>query len=367
MRLDGVVRGAIRSGSMAGSERVVSVVVAFRDARRTLPSCVQSLCSQAVPGWRVEIALVDDGSTDGGVGLVRDVPGVTTLREAWSGPYVARNKGVRATSGSVVAFTDADCVAADGWLAALLGPFGDPAVHLVLGRRVAPARSRPLALLLEYEHARDAYVLGGERPELYYGHTNNMAVRRETLERLGPFVEGMRGSDTVLVRRVVDAHSTGSVVYCPSAVVTHLELGGLRAYYGKVFTYGRHRRLTAALGTADPLSTADRLAVAETALAAVGGEQATRLELGALLGVGAAAWWLGSLTAYAPLHFGRSRQVAPAAPIPLAEHPPPLLEDPHDRPVRGEAVDVHLRPTDHQVDVDRRDVDPGGEPAVVVE
>ena len=50
-----------------------------------------------------------------------------------------------------------------------------------------------------------------------------------------------------------------------------------------------------------------------------------------------------------------------------AEHPPPLLEDSHHRPVRAEAVDVHLGPTDHQVDVDRRDVDPGGEPAAVVE
>ena len=50
-----------------------------------------------------------------------------------------------------------------------------------------------------------------------------------------------------------------------------------------------------------------------------------------------------------------------------AEHPSPLLEDSHDRPVRAEAVDVHLGPTDHQVDVDRRDVDPLGEPAVVVE
>ena len=53
--------------------------------------------------------------------------------------------------------------------------------------------------------------------------------------------------------------------------------------------------------------------------------------------------------------------------LPACEHPPPLLEDPHERPVRADAVHVHLRPADHQVDVDRRDVDPGGEAAVVVE
>ncbi len=292
---------------MTASERVVSVVVAFRNAAGTLARCVDAIRAQVVPGLRLEVVLVDDGSTDGGESVVREVPGVRMLRQPWSGPYVARNAGVRASSGSVVAFTDADCIAADGWLRELVAPLDDSSVHLVLGRRVAVARSRRLGLLLAYEHARDTYVLEGVRPELYYGHTNNMAVRRDTIERLGPFVEGMRGSDTLLVRRVVDAHSTASVVYRPTAVVTHLELGGLPAYYGKVLTYGRHRRLTSALGTAAPLSTADRLAVADSALASVGGGRVARLELLALLGLGAVAWWAGSVSAYAPGRLGRAR------------------------------------------------------------
>jgi glycosyltransferase involved in cell wall biosynthesis len=294
-----------------GAERLVSVVVAFRDARRTLARCVDSLLSQVVPGWAIEIVLVDDGSRDGSAALVPAVPGVRLVRQGWAGPYVARNNGVRESTGSVVAFTDADCVARDGWLAALLAPLSDPAARLVLGRRVAASDARRLSLLLEYEHARDAYVLGGGRRELYYGHTNNMAVRRETFERLGPFVERMRGSDTVLVRRVVDAHSTAAVVYRPDALVTHLELGGLGAYYGKVFTYGRHRRLTATLGTARPLALADRRAIAAKALGSIGGGTARRIELGALLGLGAGAWWLGSLSAYAPGRPGRSRRIGP--------------------------------------------------------
>ena len=50
----------------------------------------------------------------------------------------ARNTGVGAATGAVIAFLDDDAVAAPGWLASLLAPFDDPTVGCV-GGRVEPA------------------------------------------------------------------------------------------------------------------------------------------------------------------------------------------------------------------------------------
>ncbi len=287
------------------TDRTVSVVVAFHDARSTIERCIESLQGQVLDDWDVELIAVDDGSHDDSAKLA-EACGVHLVRQPRGGAYVARNRGVRESTGSIVAFTDADCVAHPGWLAGLLDAFADPHVQLVLGKRVAPVEDRALSRLLMYEHARDAYVLEGEDPEIYYGHTNNLAVRRETFEQLGPFVERMRGSDTVLVRRVVDGRGCEAVRYRSDAVVTHLELGGLRAYYRKVFTYGRHRRLTAELGSARPLSTRDRIAIADRAVAELRGGMAAALELRLLLAGGVIAWWLGSISAFAPGRLGRA-------------------------------------------------------------
>ena len=57
--------------------------------------------------------------------------------------------------------------------------------------------------MAEYERTKDEWVLSSGDPEIHYGYTCNMAVRRETFETLGPFERLPRGADTLFVRRVV--------------------------------------------------------------------------------------------------------------------------------------------------------------------
>jgi glycosyltransferase involved in cell wall biosynthesis len=87
----------------------VSVVIPAYRAARTVAAAVGSALAQTRPP--AEVVVVDDGSPDDIAGaLTRYACRVTLLRQPNGGVAVARNRGVAATRGDVVAFLDADDV-----------------------------------------------------------------------------------------------------------------------------------------------------------------------------------------------------------------------------------------------------------------
>ena len=98
----------------------VSVVVASYNGERTLKACLQSLGQLQYPDY--EVILVDDGSTDSTRQIAVLHPEVRYFRhEKNLGLSVARNTGIAAASGEIIAFTDADCRADEDWLYYLIG------------------------------------------------------------------------------------------------------------------------------------------------------------------------------------------------------------------------------------------------------
>jgi glycosyltransferase involved in cell wall biosynthesis len=91
----------------------VSVIVAARDAARTLPSTLDSIAAQTFRDW--ELIVVDDGSGDGTASIAQAFAGgpLRLLRnESSLGPAAARNAAVREASGELIASLDSD----DRWL-----------------------------------------------------------------------------------------------------------------------------------------------------------------------------------------------------------------------------------------------------------
>ncbi len=237
----------------------ISVVVPCYNAEGTIKYCIEALFSQNYPADQYEIIIVDNNSTDKSAEIVRRYPRVRLLSERKQGSYVARNRGLAEAKGEIIAFTDSDCVPVIGWLENIMAAMRSPGVDIVQGSRRFASNSTSLSLLAAYGAEQVAYIFSSCTREIYYGYTNNMAVRRSLFDRLGSFQEIARGADTVFVRRAVDEYACDVVRYCPGAGVQHLEITSIWDFYRKQFIYGqstqRNRKL---LGSSKPLSPAER-------------------------------------------------------------------------------------------------------------
>ena len=233
----------------------------FRNEEGHIARCLEALRHQQGFDGEHEVVAVADRSTDASAAVVGRFPGVRLLVSRTPGPYAARNVGIDATDGEIVAFTDGDCEPTVDWLQRIGEAFEQPDVAAVVGVRTLGRDSFSLSLLSAYDLARDDYIFGGTRAELYYGSANNIAFRREALDEFGPFAERRRGADTLLIRQLVNRRGPGAVVYSPRVIVRHLEITRATDYYRKCFVYGRSMRRLHGMAPGRPLRTSERIAV----------------------------------------------------------------------------------------------------------
>lgn len=86
---------------------LVSIVIPVYNGVEFITRALASGTAQSYP--KIEILVVDDGSTDATASLVQSFPGpIQLLRQENAGPAAARNRGVAAARGDLVHFLDAD-------------------------------------------------------------------------------------------------------------------------------------------------------------------------------------------------------------------------------------------------------------------
>jgi len=176
-----------------------SVVVCTHNRAELLPPLVAVLRTQAFSG-AFEVIVVDSGSTDGTQrvleGLVAvDAPPVRTLRMERPGLSAARNRGLEAAAGNIVAFLDDDALPRPGWLAELVGSFAEPNVGSVGGRVLLRFEGNVPAWLTEslfgylsaYDLGPTPRQVGYTPPMEQYPRGANIAVRRTAAAALGGF------------------------------------------------------------------------------------------------------------------------------------------------------------------------------------
>jgi hypothetical protein len=169
----------------------VSVVIPVYNAATFVPKAIDSVLRQTMGD--LELVVVDDGSTDDTPAAVQAIsdPRMRYIRQKNQGPSVARNTGIRATTGPWVAFLDGD----DYWL------------PTKLEAQLAKAQANPQAGLVysggTYRDVSGAMIAdmpatveGDVLPELLLdnclaGSTSSAMVRRDVLDKIGLFDESM--------------------------------------------------------------------------------------------------------------------------------------------------------------------------------
>ncbi len=212
----------------------ISVVVCAYQAERTLQACLVGLTALRYPD--VELLLVDDGSTDGTAAIAAQCPSVRVLTQENRGLSAARNAGVEAASGAIVAFTDADCVVDPDWLTYLAHAFASGFVA-VGGPNLPPPEDERTAACVAAAPGGPAHVLLDDAVAEHVPGCN-MAFRRDVLRALGGFDPIFRaaGDDVDVCWRLQDAgHRIG---FSPAALVWHFRRNTVAAYLRQQMGYG---------------------------------------------------------------------------------------------------------------------------------
>ncbi len=264
----------------------ISIVVPFFNSEKYIEQCIHSLLEQDYPDDCYEIIMIDNNSTDKAPEIVSRYPRIHLLEESIQSAYAARNRGIRFAKGEVIAFTDPDCQPCPQWLSSIASAMAHPGREIILGKREYISSSSSLAMLSDYESFMAAHVFSSNRKEIYFGYTNNMAVRASLLNRLGNFLVMNRGADTVFVQKAVADLGSDIVSFAPEVRVVHLEITRASHFYKKRIVYGKSNQSTRKFGSGRPLSQMDR---AEVFLKTVCGQPYSLLEavqLFTLLGLG---------------------------------------------------------------------------------
>jgi glycosyltransferase involved in cell wall biosynthesis len=184
----------------------VAVVVPNFNKAKTLRVCLESVFGQSVAP--VEVVVVDDGSSDGSVGIAREFPCRVVVQEVNRGPSAARNVGVASCSAPLVFFVDSDTALdreAIGEAVAVLR--SSPGVGMVQGIYEA----EPLfddgpveAYRVAFEHFWRRRSVGRSRAATLFAAS---LIPRSVFEEVGGFDETLRtGEDAEFGTRMPDRY-----------------------------------------------------------------------------------------------------------------------------------------------------------------
>ena len=218
----------------------VSVVVASYNGGRTLQACLDSLLELNYPDY--EIILVDDGSTDITGQLASLYKTVRYIHQENKGLSVARNTGIYASEGEIVAFTDSDCRADEDWLYYLVGDLLKARFIGIGGHNFLPPEDSPVAAAVMASPGGPAHVMLTDYVAEHIPGCN-MAFYKWALVEIGGFDPIFRkaGDDVDVCWRLQQRGYR--IGFSPSGFVWHYRRSTIRAYLKQQVGYGEAEAL----------------------------------------------------------------------------------------------------------------------------
>ena len=226
--------------SEIGAEQVrpkISVVIPLFNKASTIGETIESVCLQTCRN--IEILVVDDGSTDGGLQVVKKNPDnrIRIISQVNQGQSAARNRGLESALGSYIAFIDGD----DRWdkthlesMLKLSESFPNAGIYAtayrtnfgggrVIETKVSKKKGSSKPFLLP-----DYFRLASLAPVIWVGAA---MVPKTVFDEIGGFLAGEhRGADREMWARIACNYD---IAYAPTVSVTY-DCGALGRESNKV-------------------------------------------------------------------------------------------------------------------------------------
>jgi glycosyltransferase involved in cell wall biosynthesis len=195
---------------------LVSVVIPTKNRKAQLLTALGALSEQSVGQCHLEVLVIDNGSTDGTLEAIFKFRSsypymrVRVFKKQTGGPGAARNLGIQHAAGEIILFTDDDCIAEPGWVAAYVNTFANDVAIVGVEGLTYTVVDDPTPFM---HFAANA---GGFFP------TCNVGYRSALLRQVGGFdctaFPGANKEDADLAYRMLEH---GNVVFANEARVFH--------------------------------------------------------------------------------------------------------------------------------------------------
>ena len=176
---------------------MISVVIPVRNGAPHLRRCLSSIKANLTPADRVEIVVVDNGSSDESAEIARGSGArVISLPDLKVG--ACRNAGAAAAGGGILAFIDADNEIAPGWLQTCVRAFQEQQLGAAGYLYRTPDDATWVQRIYDTLRARTT-----ERRDVEWLAAGNLAVRRTVFEQIGGFDEQLEACEDVQLCQAV--------------------------------------------------------------------------------------------------------------------------------------------------------------------
>lgn len=233
----------------------ISVIVCAYNSRRRIDTALDSLRAQDIEE-PFEVIVVDSGTDDTAAYLAAEHPWVRVERsEIRLYPGPARNRGVQAARGEVIAFLPDDGIARPDWLRRRVEAHRRG--YEAVGGAITNGTPRDLVgsagYFLEY-----SALIPSDRVLAEQALPHCLSYRRELFDRLGPFPEDTEtGEDTLFNERVQQAGV--EIGFDAQIQLAHRNLTDLGGYLRHQYEHGRGLMQCVELyGLASPVGPADQ-------------------------------------------------------------------------------------------------------------
>jgi GT2 family glycosyltransferase len=217
----------------------VSVIVCSFNGARTIRDCFESLEKLDYPNY--EVIVVSDGSTDSTASITREY-GYRLICTENLGLSTARNIGLEAATGGIVAYIDDDAYSDPHWLTYLVASIEKSEHKGIGGPNIAPQGDGIFADCVANAPGGPIHVLLSDH-EAEHIPGCNMAFQKSALEAAGKFDPQFRvaGDDVDLCWKFQKKGWT--LGFSPAAVVYHHRRNSVLSYFKQQLNYGKAEAL----------------------------------------------------------------------------------------------------------------------------